>query len=154
MRDMKLSSNFWLREFLRSDVATRKGIDNTPNAQQVENLARLCNDLLEPVRATLGHRTIFVSSGFRCPELNAAIGGSKTSNHMQGLAADIIVAGMTPLAVCEAIEAVTWPALDQCIFEGTWTHLGAAQAGHLARHEYLTAHFQNGSVNYTRGITA
>lgn len=151
---MRLSAHFWLREFVRSQIATRLEIDNTPGDQEVENLARLCTDLLEPVRATLGHRVITIDSGYRCPALNKAAHGAAHSAHLDGRAADILVEGMTPQAVCQAISYVDWPHLDQCIFERTWTHLAVCPPLGKPRREFLTATFTPQGVTYARGIPA
>ena len=70
-----LSPNFSLQELSHSDVALRRGLDNTPNAGEVANLQRLAEDLLEPVRALLGV-PLHINSGFRCPSLNQALGGA------------------------------------------------------------------------------
>lgn len=84
---MKLSKNFTLYEMYKSDIATRLGIDNTPNKQQIQGLTNLCINVLQPCRDTLG--PIVVNSGFRKPELCTAIGSSPRSNHAFGYAADI-----------------------------------------------------------------
>jgi zinc D-Ala-D-Ala carboxypeptidase len=85
---MKLSKNFYLREFVRSQTATRKGIQNFPQPEYIENLKALCENVIQPARESLG-KPIFVSSGYRSPELNEAIGGSRTSQHCEGEAADL-----------------------------------------------------------------
>lgn len=84
----KLSENFTLEELLVSSTAKKYGINNTPDAVSKANLTLLCNKLLQPIRKAYG-KSIIVSSGYRCPSLNARIGGSKTSQHMKGQAADI-----------------------------------------------------------------
>ena len=86
---MKLSKNFSLSEMTRSYTATKKGIENTPNDPQIENLRILCDNVLQPLRDALGPITI--SSGFRSIKLNTAIGGSGTSQHcaLKGAASDI-----------------------------------------------------------------
>lgn len=91
---MELSPHFTLAEFVRSSLATRKGIDNTPSATITENLKSLCLNVLEPLRISLG-KPIRISSGYRSPMLNKAVGGSRSSQHMFGLAADIYVDGMS-----------------------------------------------------------
>lgn len=88
MENLQLSKNFTLNEMVKSGTATAKHIDNTPNREQIENLSVLCRDILQPIREAWGE-PIVVSSGFRCPKLNSAVGGSKTSQHMTGAAADI-----------------------------------------------------------------
>lgn len=79
--------NFQWIEFIRSDVATRKGIDNKPNKKQWKNIQYLAEKILQPLRDHFGR--IRISSGFRSPELNREIGGSPTSFHSHGMAADI-----------------------------------------------------------------
>lgn len=85
---MRLTNNFWLKEFLKSQTAIRKGIDNRIEGKQVDKLVMLCTNVLQPLRDHYGQQ-ITVNSGFRSPELNIAIGGSKTSQHCKGEAADI-----------------------------------------------------------------
>ena len=88
---MKLSLNFTLSELCKSETAARKGIDNTPPEAVVNNLSTLVNMVLQKVRSKLG--VVMVTSGYRSPELNKAIGGSATSDHCKGLAADFEVVG-------------------------------------------------------------
>lgn len=86
-----LSPHFSLEELTRSATATAHGIDNTPTEEARAQLVRLCRDVLEPIRAKYG-APMPVKSGYRCPQLNAKIGGaSKTSQHMKGEAVDINV---------------------------------------------------------------
>jgi len=85
---MKLSKNFTLRELTESNTATRLGIDNSPDAQQISNLAELCENVLQPIRDRIG-KPIRVTSGFRNIETNRAIGGSSTSDHCHGCACDV-----------------------------------------------------------------
>lgn len=92
---MLLSKNFSLAELTKSATATRKGIDNTPDAKITERLRRLATEVLQPLRDAFGE-PIVVSSGYRCPALNKAVGGSATSQHMQGTAADIHVLSDRP----------------------------------------------------------
>lgn len=82
------SDYFTLRELTRSATATRLGIDNTPGDEIIGNLQLLCDEVLVPLRRRFG-LPIHVSSGYRCPRLNKAVGGAPNSMHMQGLAADI-----------------------------------------------------------------
>ena len=85
---MRLTKHFSLAELTKSQTAARRGIDNTPSEEHIENLKSLATYVLEPLRKEIGD-PIFVNSGYRCEELNTAIGGSKTSQHMKGEAADI-----------------------------------------------------------------
>lgn len=93
MDDRQLSPNFKLSEFLVSQTAARRGIQNVPNDAEIANLKQLCLNVLEPVRTTLGDKPIFISSGFRCPALNEAVGGAPNSDHQFGQAADITCSG-------------------------------------------------------------
>lgn len=80
--------HFTIEEMCRSNVAQVRRIENKPDAQQVEALTALVDNVLDPLRDRFG-RPIIVSSGFRSKDLNGAVGGSKTSQHMKGEAADI-----------------------------------------------------------------
>lgn len=79
---------FTIRELTRSATAARLGIDNTPDDRIVKNLTQLVNTVLDPLREAYG-KPIVVTSGYRCPALNRAVGGSRTSQHLYGQAADI-----------------------------------------------------------------
>lgn len=85
---MKLTKNFSLEELVFSITANNHGIDNTPNAEAKAALKRLAVEVLQPIRDAWG-KPIVVSSGYRCPKLNAAVGGVKNSQHILGQAADI-----------------------------------------------------------------
>ncbi len=133
---MKLSEHFSLSELTASDTAARFGIDNTPNDSETANLALLCEEVLEPLRATVG--PIQVTSGFRCLTLNRRIGSKDTSHHTMGRAADIKVAGMKPLDVCELILSMGLP-FEQVIHEfGSWTHVAIAPDGKAPKRQCLT----------------
>jgi len=90
---MNLSANFTLKELTKSDAATRLGLDNTPGEAEIESLRLLCEKVLQPVRDHFG-KSVTVNSGYRSPESNAAVGGSKTSDHCKGQAADIEIPGV------------------------------------------------------------
>ena len=79
---------FTLEEFKRSRTADLQGIDNTIPVATRENIERLVREVLDPLRQAWG-RPLIVNSGYRCPQLNAAVGGSRTSHHLRGMAADI-----------------------------------------------------------------
>lgn len=83
---------FTLEELIRSDVAKRKNIDNTPSFEAVDNLNELVEKILDPLRAAYG-MPIKVTSGFRCEKLNKAVGGVTSSAHLRGQAADLQVGG-------------------------------------------------------------
>ena len=93
-KNIKLSKNFTYDEMTHSATAKRLNIDNTPNARELENLKVLCQTVLQPIRDKRGS-AITVTSGYRCPKLNALVGGSKTSQHAVGQAADITLGNPT-----------------------------------------------------------
>lgn len=81
---------FSIKELTKSETATKKGIDNTPNAEQTKNIETLINNLLDPIREQWG-AAIYVTSGFRSVALNKAVGGVNNSHHLLGCAADLSV---------------------------------------------------------------
>ena len=148
-----LTDHFSLDELIASDTAVRQGIANQPSVEVAENLLLLAENL-EKVRAILG-RPMNISSGFRCQELNARIGGAQNSAHVQGLAADFTCPQFgTPVDTCRELlnhaDALDW---DQLIQEGTWVHIAFAKHGDTARRDVLTANFSGGRTTYTRGVT-
>ena len=133
-----LSKNFSLDELTFSQTASRKKINNTPDAATLSNLKRLA-EALEEVRSSLGNTPILISSGYRSPALNKAVGGSSKSTHMIGLAADFTAPHYgTVLATAKAV-AKSGIVFDQVIFEyGRWVHLGLAESSKQARAELLS----------------
>lgn len=93
-KSVKLSKNFTLEEMTASATAKRLGIDNTPNAKEQEELRKLCQNILQPIRDRRGS-AITVTSGYRCEKLNKIVGGSATSQHRFGQAADITLGNPT-----------------------------------------------------------
>ncbi len=145
---MRLSKNFTLDEFLLSQTAERHGIDMTPNDEVIGNLQELVDTCLQPLRDEVGVG-IYISSGFRPLELNGRIGGSKTSAHIDGRAADLTVTGQTPYETCNLIVEMKLP-VDQIIQEfGKWVHLGIAD---ILRNQLLTAYKSDGKTKYVFGI--
>jgi len=98
---MRLSKNFTLTEFTRSQMAIRNGIDNTPSGVEIQNMVKLCENVLQPVRDHFG--PVAISSGFRSVTLNSLIGGSPNSDHTRGMAADFEVPGVSNMEVAEWI---------------------------------------------------
>jgi len=144
----RLSEHFTLEELIFSQTAARKGIDNTPSAEIVANLRALAR-VLEEVRVLLG-APIMVSSGYRSPELNRAVGGAKRSAHLLGLAADFTAPQSgTVLRVARRL-AGSGIGYDKLIHEyGAWVHLGIAPADAEPRREQLSI-FQG--TGYLEGI--
>jgi len=91
-----MTEHFSLEEFLRSDTATRLKIANTPTAAHLKNLQVLALGM-EAIRTLLGNRPVIITSGYRNPMVNKAVGGVATSAHALGYAADFSVRGLTPL---------------------------------------------------------
>lgn len=145
----RLSENFTLRELVASDTAQASGIDNTPDAQALIYLARLAM-VLEMIRAELGARPLVVTSGYRSPELNRAVGGSRTSAHLDGRAADFVAPLFGPPAeVAARVAGMGFVVFDQLILERfgrrEWVHLGMARIGEVPRRQVLT--IANGKVH-------
>lgn len=139
----QLTAHFTLEELIASETASRHGIDNTPYPEHLDNLLRLAS-FLEEVKALLGGKPVMVNSAYRGPAVNEKVGGSKSSQHMVGCAADIRVPGMTPREVCLAIKASDL-AFDQLIQEfyeegkaGGWTHISVPnESGSTPRRQAL-----------------
>lgn len=100
-----LSKNFTLEELISSNTAKAKGIDNTPGVIEKQNLKLLAQTVLQPIRDKYG-KPISVTSGYRCPKLNAAVGGSKTSQHLKGQAADIKCTATTKAELFNLIKGM------------------------------------------------
>ena len=133
---MNISEHFTLEELTASDFAIRHNLTNKPGPAELANLCRLAQ-LLEQVRTAIG-KPIAVSSGYRSPQVNAAVGGTDRSQHMEGCAADIKVPGMTPYEVCQAIKKAGI-VYDQLISEyGSWTHISVPSPNKPARRQDLT----------------
>jgi len=135
---MKLSEHFTLEEMIASSEAPRRGIDNSPTPDVIEELRKTA-ELLEEVRAILGGQVVIVTSGYRCPALNAAIGGAANSAHMWGGAADFLCPSAgSPMIVCQKLAGTPGLRFDQIIHEfGSWTHIGRARDG-SCRQQVLT----------------
>ena len=91
--DVKLSAHFYLKDFIKSETATRKRIDNTPTLTHLENLKQVCENILEPVYAHY-KKPIRINSAYRGPKLNKAVGGSSKSQHCNGEAVDFEIDGV------------------------------------------------------------
>lgn len=147
---MELSTHFTLEEFTRSNTATRRGIDNTPTVQVINRLKTLATFCLEPLRSLLQEKygpdtVIEITSGYRSKELNAAVGGSPTSQHMEGEAADIQVPGLSTEELFQFILD-SGLSFDQCIQEfNSWVHIS-----YCNRNEALRATKVNGSTKYAK----
>ena len=143
---MQLTPHFFLEEFTISQTAARKNINNAPNDAAMKNLQRLA-ETLEKVRSILNNHPILISSGYRSPKLNKAIGGVSDSLHVHGLAVDFTSPYFgTARDICEELEGhMVDLGIDQLILEyDTWVHLGLSAS--KPRHMTLTIN-KNGTHN-------
>ena len=149
---IQLSEHFTLEELIFSETAVRKGIDNNPTQEVVNNLKRL-TEVLEQVRK-LVDKPLHISSGYRGPILNSKIGGAKTSAHLEGRAADFTCSAFgTPLQIARIIcNNKVLNVVDQLIMEGNWVHIAIPKNDELPRKQVLTATFTNGKVKYSNGL--
>jgi zinc D-Ala-D-Ala carboxypeptidase len=136
-----LTPHFTLHEFTASDTAAMRGINNTPTPAALAQLEQTA-ELMELVRAKCGANPVLISSGYRCPALNSAVGGASNSAHLYGCGADFTVPAFgSVLDVCHAIEPhlAEW-GVDQLIYENAaWVHIGRAiPPSTTARHQCLT----------------
>jgi len=138
MSGMYITRNFSYEELTASQEAVRRGIFNEVPDELWGNLHFLAEQL-QIVRAILDNKTILVSSGYRCPELNKAIGGAKDSAHMKCLAADFTCPRFgTPYQIIETIVRASGFEFDQLIHEfGRWVHIGFSES--TPRKQVLTA---------------
>ena len=154
---MNLSPNFSLKELTKSDTATRLGIDNTPNEEIIDNLKTLCDKVLQPVREHFG-KSVTINSGYRSPESNAAVGGSKTSDHCKGQAADIEIDGVPNPELAQWImDNLEYTQLileffTQGIPDSGWVHV-SYDPNNLKKQE-LTAVKVAGKTQYLNGLQA
>ena len=148
---MQLSSNFSLGELTKSQTATRKGIDNTPSPEHQENLKRLCENVLQPVRDHFS-QVVTISSGYRSPELCTAIGSKITSQHAKGQAADFEIFGVSNKTLADYIDSELH--YDQLILEywnesdpnSGWVHCSFSEGQN--RKQYLRAYKEDGKTKY------
>ena len=137
----RISKNFKLSEFIESETAKKKNIDNTPSDEIIENIRLLVTSLLQPLRDRISY-PFHVNSGYRCKALNKAVGGSDTSAHLQGLAADIDLGS-------RQLNRILWEEIergqfnyDQCINEYNfkWLHIGIRKDSKKNRHSMFKLH--------------
>jgi zinc D-Ala-D-Ala carboxypeptidase len=148
---MNISEHFTLEELCFSEVASRFGLDNTPDPTVMKHLHLLAG-VMERVRTLLANKAMFVHSAYRSVQVNKAIGGVETSAHCLGLACDFVCPMFgTPLEVAVAIHNSDIE-YDQLILEYGWVHIGLARDGMLSRREALTK--RSRSAAYESGIQA
>lgn len=154
---MNLTKNFTLEELTKSETALRKGMDNTPDESSVQNLKTLAENVLQPVRDAFG-KGVKVNSGYRHPDVNAAVGGSRTSDHCKGMAADIEIPGVANHELATWIEQnlkftqVILEFYTKGIPDSGWVHVSFDPAN--LKCQTLTAVKQDGKTVYLPGLQA
>jgi hypothetical protein len=154
---MNLTKNFTLSEMTKSETALRHNLDNTPGEAEIESLKLLAEKVLQPVRDHFG-KGVKVNSGFRHPDVNAAVGGSKTSDHCRGQAADIEIPGVPNAELAEWIKANL--SFTQLILEfytpgipdSGWVHV-SYNPDNLKKQD-MTAVKKDGKTVYLPGLVA
>jgi len=154
---MKLSANFTLQEFTKSQTALRLGIDNEPEGEHLGAAIALFENVVQPVRENFGPTVI--NSGYRGPALNEAVGGSAKSQHCKGQAADIECPGVPNADIAQWI--VDNLDFDQVILEfytpgipdSGWVHVSYRADGEN-RKSILTAMKEDGKTVYKTGLIA
>ena len=154
----QVTTNFSLKELTRSETARRYGVANTPSAAELENIKYTAQQL-EKIRTYIG-RPIIVTSCFRNEKVNRLVGGSATSAHRFGLAADCDAAGLTSLEFAKLLLKMRDEGklqFDQLILEfpergdGAWVHIGFRRNS-VQRNQVLTATKRNGKTVYLNGL--
>ena len=155
---MNLTANFTLSEMVKSETALRHDMDNTPGEAEIASLRLLCEKILQPVREHYG-KGVKVNSGYRHPEVNAKVGGSKTSDHCKGQAADIEIPGIPNADL--AIWIMDNLEYTQLILEfytpggppdSGWVHVSYDPAN--LKKQNLTATKKDGKTVYLPGLVA
>ena len=152
---MNLSENFSLQSMYKSTVALRNKIDNTPNAEQINNLQALCINILQKIRDHYGV-PVFVNSGFRNPEVNRLSKGSPTSEHCKGMAADIEITGVSNGDLAQWIldnlkfTQVILEFYTQGVPDSGWVHVSYDPSN--LKCQALTAVEENGKTVYKPGL--
>lgn len=145
---MQLSAHFALEELTHSETALRLGIANTPDDEQLLNLSHLATTVLEPARVAC-RVPLKVDDGFRCPAVNAAVGGVANSAHQTGCAADVVPIGISLSEGFDRIRADASIPFDQCILESGCIHLACAPVGETPRRQALIRGGSPGAWTYT-----
>ena len=154
---MNLTTNFTLSELTKSETALRKGLNNEPTQDVISALQSLAFHVLQPVRDHYG-KAIKINSGYRSPEVNASVGGSRTSDHCKGMAADIEIAGVANADLAKYIKDTLQ--FTQIILEfytpgvadSGWVHVSYDPAN--LKCQALTAVKQDGKTVYLPGLVA
>lgn len=156
----QITANFYMSELTHSNTAVNRGINNTPSALHKKNLIEATKNLFQPTRDLLG-AAMLISSGYRSPALNRAVGGSSTSAHSYGLAIDFTCPsfGNTRKIASFLVSEFKKRGIkfDQLILEfpdsgSSWIHLGYKSPSGSQRNQVLTAVKQGGKTTYLSGL--
>lgn len=153
----QLTKNFSLAEMVKSETALRHGMDNTPGEEEKENLLRLAANVLQPIRDHY-QRGVKVNSGYRSPDVNAKVGGSRTSDHTRGMAADIEIPGVPNADLASWIkENLSYTQLILEFYtpgvpDSGWVHVSFDPAN--LKKQDLTATRKDGKTVYLPGLVA
>jgi uncharacterized protein YcbK (DUF882 family) len=154
---MNLTANFTLEEMTKSETALRHDMDNTPGEAEIANLKALAENVLQPIRDHFG-KGVKVNSGFRHPEVNAKVGGSKTSDHCQGQAADIEIPGVPNADLAQWIvdnldfRQVILEFYTPGVPDSGWVHVSYVAGDN--KKQVLTATKKDGKTVYLPGLVA
>lgn len=154
---MNLTANFTLSEMIKSETALRHNMDNTPGEKEIENLKRLAEKILQPVREHY-QKGVKVNSGYRAPAVNQKVGGSPTSDHCKGQASDIEIPGVANADLAKWITEnleftqVILEFYTQGIPDSGWVHVSYDPEN--LKKQALTAVKQNGKTVYLPGLVA
>jgi hypothetical protein len=154
---MNLTKNFTLSELTKSETALRRGLNNEPTQEVISALQLLAVNVLQPVR---DHYTkgVKVNSGYRSPEVNATVGGSRTSDHCKGQAADIEIPGVANAELAEYIKdklQFTQLILEfytQGVPDSGWVHVSYDPSN--LKKQVMTAVRRDGKTVYLPGLVA
>jgi hypothetical protein len=154
---MNLTANFTLEELVKSETALRKGMPNDPTPEVIESLKTLAEQVLQPVRNHYG-KGVKVNSGYRSPDVNAAVGGSRTSDHCKGQAADIEIPGVPNAELAEWIAKnlkftqIILEFYTKGVPDSGWVHVSYDPSN--LKCQILTATKQDGKTVYLPGLVA
>jgi hypothetical protein len=153
----QLTKNFSLAEMVKSETALRHGMENNPGPDELNNLLNLCANVLQPIRDHY-QKGVKVNSGYRSPDVNAKVGGSRTSDHTRGMAADIEIPGVPNAELATYIRDNL--AYTQLILEfytpgvpdSGWVHVSYDEQN--LKKQVLTATRKDGKTVYLPGLVA
>ena len=154
---MNLTKNFSLHELVKSETALRRGVGNTPGQEEIAALTTLAQKVLQPVRDHFA-RAVKVTSGYRSPDVNALVGGSRISDHCKGMAADIEIPGVPnynlALWIRDNLEytQLILEFYTPGVLDSGWVHVSYDPAN--LKRQVLTASRKGGKTEYLMGLVA